>query len=56
MLWQGGLKIYTTLNLKMQQAAEEALVPYLKEKSFQGALLAMNPHTGFIKAMVVFWI
>ncbi len=52
MLWQGGLKIYTTLNLKMQQAAEEALVPYLKEKSFQGALLAMNPHTGFIKAMI----
>ncbi len=52
MLWQGGLKIYTTLNLKMQQSAEEALVPYLKEKNFQGALLAMNPHTGFVKAMV----
>lgn len=52
MLWRGGLKVYTTLNLKMQQAAEDALIPYLKEKNFQGALLAMDPHTGFIKAMV----
>ncbi|NQS90327.1 PBP1A family penicillin-binding protein [Patescibacteria group bacterium] len=52
MLWRGGLKVYTTLNLKMQQAAEEALIPYLKEKDFQGALLAMDPHTGFVRAMV----
>ena len=52
MLWRGGLKVYTTLNLKMQQAAEEALIPYLKKKNFQGALIAMDPHTGFVKAMV----
>jgi len=52
MLWRGGLKVYTTLNLKMQRAAEEALIPYLNEKNFQGALLAINPHTGFVKAMV----
>lgn len=51
-LWEGGLKIYTTLNLKMQKAAEEVLVPYLTEKNWQGALLAMNPHTGFVRAMV----
>jgi len=51
-LWRGGLKIYTTLDLKMQKAAEEALVPYLKKNDFQGALLAMDPHTGFVKAMV----
>lgn len=52
MLWEGGLKIYTTLDLKMQRAAEKTLLPYLKENDFQGALLAMDPHTGFIKAMV----
>ena len=52
LLWRGGLKIYTTLDLKMQKAAEDALVSYLKKNDFQGALLAMDPHTGFIKAMV----
>jgi len=51
-LWEGGLKIYTTLNLKMQKAAEEVLVPYLTEKNWQGALLSMDPHTGFVRAMV----
>jgi len=51
-LWRGGLKVYTTLDIKMQKAAEEALLPYLKKNNFQGALLAMDPHTGFVKAMV----
>ncbi len=50
--WRGGLRIYTTLDLKAQAAAEEALVDYLKENDFQGALVAMDPHTGFIKALV----
>ncbi len=50
--WRGGLRIYTTLDLKFQKAAEEALTPYLKENDFQGALVAMDPHTGFIKALV----
>jgi len=50
--WRGGLRIYTTLDLKLQEAAEEALTPYLKENDFQGALVAMDPHTGFIKALV----
>jgi penicillin-binding protein 1A len=51
-LWQGGLKIYTTLDLNLQKEAEEALVPYLKENSHQGALLAVDPHTGWVKALV----
>ncbi|MEA1964890.1 MAG: PBP1A family penicillin-binding protein [Candidatus Aerophobetes bacterium] len=50
--WRGGLKIYTTLNLDLQKAAEEALVDYLKKNDHQGALLAMDPHTGFVKALV----
>jgi len=52
MLWRGGLKIYTTLDTKMQEAAEEALLPYLKQNNFQGAFIAMDPHTGFVKAMI----
>ncbi|MBE0479221.1 PBP1A family penicillin-binding protein, partial [Candidatus Aerophobetes bacterium] len=52
MLWRGGLKIYTTLDVEMQNAAEKAILPYLKENDFQGALLAMDPHTGQILAMV----
>ncbi len=51
-LWRGGLKIYTTLNLSMQRAAEEALIDYLKEKNFQGALIATDPHTGYVKALI----
>ena len=51
-LWRGGLKIYTTLDLDMQKAAEESLVGYLKENDHQGALLAIDPHTGDIKALV----
>ncbi|MFQ6067787.1 MAG: penicillin-binding protein 1A, partial [bacterium] len=51
-LLQGGLKVYTTLDLNLQKEAEEALVPYLKENNHQGALLAMDPHTGWVKALV----
>ena len=50
--WRGGLRIYTTLDLELQAAAEKAVVDYLKENDFQGSLVAMDPHTGFIKALV----
>jgi len=51
-LWRGGLKVYTSLDLDLQKKAEETLVPYLKENNHQGALLAMDPHTGWVKALV----
>ncbi len=51
-VWQGGLRIYTTLDLNLQKAAEDALVSYLKENDHQGALVAVDPRTGFIKALV----
>ncbi len=51
-LWRGGLQVYTSLDLDLQKEAEEALVPYLKENNHQGALLAMDPHTGWVKALV----
>lgn len=59
MLKRGGLKIYTTLSLPMQKAAALALKAGLKRiergKSsppLEGALLALDPRTGEIKAMV----
>lgn len=51
-LWRGGLRVYTTLNFELQKKAEEAIIPYLKRNDFQGALLSMNPSTGFIRALV----
>ena len=58
-LYKDGLKIYTSLDLDMQEAAEEAMkkLPDGKTdgngiKQPQGALIAIDPHTGLIKAMV----
>lgn len=59
-LFAGGLRVYTTLDLKMQQAAEQALVSSLpdgyKDKDGieqpQGALVAIDPRNGYIMAMV----
>jgi len=42
----GGLRIYTTLDLDMQAAAQEAL------GNTQGAVVALDPRSGAIKAMV----
>jgi len=51
-LWRGGLKVYTSLDLDLQKKAEESLVPYLEENNHQGALLAIDPHTGWVTALV----
>ena len=47
-VYKGGLKIYTTLNLEMQNFAEKAL----QESGHEGAIIAIEPQTGHIKAMV----
>ena len=53
-LFKGGLTIQTTLDVDSQEAAEAAI----KEKresldpAINGALVAIEPETGFIKAMV----
>ena len=50
-----GLTIETTLSRRCQQAAEKALKnglsPYQKGGQPQGALIAVNPRTGAIKAL-----
>jgi penicillin-binding protein 1A len=51
-----GLKIETTLNWKIQQDAEKALREGLENVSGfganQGALVSLDPNTGYIRAMV----
>lgn len=58
-LYKEGLKIYTTLDLDKQKAAENAvdeLPTFYTDKNGlqqpQGALLALDPHNGHILAMV----
>src|SRR5262249_32718979 len=49
----GGLTVYTTLDPKMQQKADQAVLNGLKGAApgFGGALVAMDPKTGYVKAM-----
>jgi len=48
---KGGLRIYTTLDLKMQQAAKDALLSGVAGTSRDSALVTMEPDTGYIRAM-----
>ncbi|WP_010278496.1 transglycosylase domain-containing protein [Paenibacillus senegalensis] len=49
----GGIRIYTTLDLRAQKIAEEAMAKHLDaESELQGALVAIDPRNGHIKAMV----
>lgn len=57
-LYQGGLKIYTTIDPQMQKAAEKAVKNNIKNFSYRGikakdaALVSVDPNNGEIKAMV----
>lgn len=58
-VYKDGLKIYTSLDITMQAAAEAAMerLPEARTdsnglKQPQGALIAIDPRTGYIKAMV----
>jgi len=58
LVYTGGLQVYTTLDLRMQEAAERALRIGLEGAKrarlnvTQGAVVALNPHTGYIRALV----
>lgn len=43
-----GYRIYTTMDLEMQKAAENAI----KDSGPEGALVALEPGTGFVRALV----
>ncbi len=52
-LFQGGLRIETTLDMDMQTAAEDSVrshLPYENDPS--AALVAVEPNTGYVKALV----
>jgi penicillin-binding protein 1A len=61
-IYTGGLKIYTTVDMEIQEAAEKVLAdpnnyPYSNEDENgivqpQAAAVIIDPHTGHIKAMV----
>jgi penicillin-binding protein 1A len=55
-VYNGGLKVYTTLNYKMQQEAERALINgVMKGRGSgvtEGAIVSIEPRTGYVRAMV----
>ena len=53
-LFQGGLKIYTTLDVDMQNKAEEACIDQYgsMDEGMDAALVAMDPRNGYVKAIV----
>lgn len=53
MVYRGGLRIYTTLDMNMQRIAEAAVFGTLNEPGDpEAALVAIDPKTGSIKALV----
>ena len=52
-VYRGGLRVYTTLDLRMQQAAERAIAAELDRPADpSAALVAIKPSTGEVLAMV----
>ena len=55
-VFKGGLRIYTSLDNRMQAAAEEhrnrVLPPSLLRERFTSALVTVEPGTGYVRAMV----
>jgi penicillin-binding protein 1A len=51
-LFRGGLRIYTTLDPRMQEAAKQAVESNLPESPFTAALVAMDPDNGEVRALV----
>ncbi len=61
-VYQGGLRVYSTIDVTMQKAAEAAIAEGLKAidsrrktpdpEPLQAALVAMDPATGHVRAMV----
>lgn len=53
-VYQGGLKVYTSLDLEMQRAAEQACAAGMKsrDQEMQAALVALDTETGQIRAAV----
>jgi penicillin-binding protein 1A len=49
---QGGLKVYTTIDLNMQRQARNAIAQVLNQEGDPAsAIVTINPHNGYIEAM-----
>jgi penicillin-binding protein 1A len=49
---QGGLKVYTTIDLNMQRQARDAIAQVLNEEGDPAsAIVTIDPHNGYIEAM-----
>ncbi|MCS7173313.1 MAG: penicillin-binding protein 1A [Armatimonadetes bacterium] len=55
-VYRGGLRVYTTLDVRLQELAQRVIARGVAEarasRVSQGALVALDPRTGHIKAMV----
>jgi len=52
-LFSGGLRIYTTIDLGLQAAAEQAINDVMPDPNGpEAALVAVDPRTGYVRAMV----
>lgn len=52
-VFKGGLTVYTTLDTRLQKIAEKAVSDRLSgKKSPSGALVSIDPRTGYVKALV----
>lgn len=56
-VYHGGLRVYTSLDSRMQAAAEKVITSFASREGekfnfSQAALLSLDPRTGYIKAMV----
>ncbi|MDR7416974.1 MAG: penicillin-binding protein 1A [Armatimonadota bacterium] len=55
-VYRGGLRVYTTLDVRLQELAQRIIAQGIAEargsRVSQGALVALDPRTGHIKAMV----
>ncbi len=48
---RGGLRIYTTLDLKLQKAARAAMAQGIAGTNRDSAIVSIDPNTGYIRAM-----
>jgi len=52
LLYEGGLRIYTTIDLSLQAAAEAAVAQVMPAGGPQAALVSLDPESGRVRAMV----
>lgn len=55
LVYEGGLKVYTTLDLQMQKVAQETFnnyKPFADSKELDGAMITIDSNNGYIKSII----